>query len=139
MRSAAKTANYVFHEKFKHIIRFSAVGVANTFIDFLIFTMFHELFRWSYIASQILGYSFGILNSFILNKKWTFNDVNSNKKTLHELIEFVVVNLITLTTTLIVMNLLVKHLSLNVYLSKIIVTMAAQVTNFLAYKLWVFE
>ena len=75
----------------------------------------------------------------MLNKKWTFSRTNSNKKTSQELFQFIVVNLISLIITLITMNFLVKNLGLNVYMSKIIVTFVAQITNFLSYKLWVFH
>lgn len=131
--------NHILNGKLKHISRFSLVGVANTLIDFLIFTLFHGLIGLNFIGSQILGYSFGVANSFVLNKKWTFSTTNSNKKTGHELFQFIVVNLISLIVTLITMNFLVKSLSINVYVSKIIVTFVAQITNFLAYKLWVFH
>ena len=131
--------NYILNGKLKHITRFSLVGIANTLIDFLIFTLFHELIGLNFIGSQILGYSFGVANSFVLNKKWTFSTTNSNKKTRQELFQFITVNLISLIITLITMNFLVKSLSFNVYVSKIVVTFVAQITNFLAYKLWVFN
>lgn len=131
--------NHIINRRFKHITRFSLVGIANTLIDFLIFTLFNGLIGLGYIASQIIGYSFGIANSFVLNKKWTFSRTNSNKKTGHEFFQFIVVILISLIITLLAMNFLIKNLSINVYISKIIVTFVAQITNFLCYKLWVFN
>ncbi|GCD09972.1 cell wall teichoic acid glycosylation protein GtcA [Clostridium tagluense] len=131
--------NYILYGKLKHLTRFSLVGVANTLIDFLIFTLFNGFIGLNYIASQILGYSFGVVNSFVLNKKWTFSKSNSNKKTGNELFQFIVVNLFSLLITLITMNFLVKNLDINVYVAKIIITFIAQITNFLCYKLWVFN
>ncbi|MBZ9607817.1 GtrA family protein [Clostridium estertheticum] len=139
MKTLNNFINYILNGKLKHISRFSLVGIANTLIDFLIFTLFHGLIGLNYIASQIIGYSFGVANSFVLNKKWTFSTNNSNKKTSHELFQFIVVNLISLIITLITMNFLVKRLSINIYISKIIVTFVAQITNFLFYRLWVFN
>ena len=139
MKSVVKVNKYIFNGKFKHISRFSIVGIANTFIDFLIFTIFNELVGVEYMASQVLGYSFGVANSFIFNKKWTFQDRKANKKILYELLQFMIINLISLIITVIVMNLLVKSFNINVYVAKIIVTLIAQITNFLAYKLLVFS
>ena len=139
MKSLDNIINYILYGKLKHITRFSLVGIANTLIDFLMFTLFHGFIGLNYIASQILGYSFGIANSFVLNKKWTFARNNSNKKTGRELFQFIIVNLTSLLITLIAMNFLVKSLSINVYISKVLVTFIAQITNFLAYKLWVFN
>ena len=139
MKTLDHTVNYILYGKLKHITRFSLVGVANTLIDFLMFTLFHGFIGLNYIPSQVMGYSFGVANSFVLNKKWTFSTTNSNKKTGHELFQFIVVNLISLVITLITLNFFVKSLSINVYVSKILVTFVAQITNFLAYKLWVFN
>jgi putative flippase GtrA len=139
VKTLDNTVNYILFGKFKHVTRFSLVGIANTLIDFLMFTVFQGFIGLNYMASQIIGYSFGIANSFVLNKKWTFCGSDSKKKTGHELLQFVVVNLISLFITLLAMNFLVKGLSFNVYMSKIIVTFIAQITNFLCYKLWVFN
>ena len=139
MRTLDNILNHVLYGKLKHLTRFSLVGVINTLIDFLIFTLFNGFIGLNYIASQILGYSFGVANSFVLNKKWTFSKSNSNKKTKDELFQFIVVNLFSLLITLITINFLVGSLNINVYISKIIVTFIAQITNFLCYKLWVFN
>ena len=139
MKLVANITNYFFHGKLKHLSRFSMVGVANTLVDFVIFTMIHSLFAVNYTASQALGYSFGVVNSFIFNRRWTFEDRSANKKTVNELLQFIVVNLVSLIITMVAINLLVKNFNLNVYVSKIIVTIIAQITNFLAYKLWVFN
>lgn len=134
-----RVVNYIFYGRAKHLSRFSMVGVANTLIDFLVFTAFHSLIGVNYVVSQALGYSFGVTNSFIFNKKWTFQDKNANKKTFYELLQFIVVNVTSLAFTLVFMGLLVKNFGMNVYISKIIVTIIAQIINFLAYKLWVFN
>ncbi|HEY8889734.1 MAG TPA: GtrA family protein [Clostridium sp.] len=139
MKPFLNLTNVILNGKLKHLTRFSLVGIANTLIDFLIFTLFNGFIGLNYIGSQIIGYSFGVVNSFVLNKKWTFSTTKSNKKTKNELFQFIVVNLISLLITLITMNFLIKSLNINVYISKIIVTFVAQISNFLSYKLWVFH
>lgn len=139
MKIAYKVINNILYGKLKHISRFSLVGVSNTIIDFLMFTILHGVFGVNYIVSQVSGYSFGVINSFLFNKKWTFNDNNSSKRTVYELIQFVIVNLISLVVTVIAMKFLVKNFNINVYISKIIVTFIAQIVNFICYKFWVFK
>jgi len=139
MKQLTKTINFMIFGKLKHISRFSMVGALNTAVDFLIFTLCQSVFGFGYSLSQIIGYSFGVINSFILNKKWTFHDRNANKKTLHELLQFVIVNIVSLCVTIIAMNVLIVSLNEGVYLSKVLVTVLAQVTNYLGYKLWVFS
>ncbi|MBP2033865.1 putative flippase GtrA [Clostridium algifaecis] len=134
-----KTLDSIFNGKLKLLSRFSATGVLNTIIDFAIFTICESLLGIHYTISQVIGYSFGVANSFVFNKKWTFDHNNSNKKMIHELFQFIVVNIISLIVTLIFIKALVNDFNINVYVSKIIVTLIAQVINFLLYKIWVFN
>lgn len=138
MKMTGRAADYSYREILKRIIRFSLVGASNTFIDFLSFTMFYEAFGAGYMISQVTGYSAGIINSFILNKKWTFEDKSRKKEAVKKLIQFTSVNLITLGVTLIFMDLLVKS-DVNIFAAKVIVTLIAQVSNFLIYRLWIFN
>ena len=139
MKSSVSAINHVFDGKIKHISRFTLVGVANTAIDFLMFSLFSGALGVNYLVSQIMGYGCVVTNSFILNRSWTFENRDSDKKTFYELLQFCVVNLVSLCITLIAMNLFVKNLNINLYVSKILVTLLAQITNFLGYKLWVFK
>lgn len=139
MQLISKTVDCIFHEKLKHICRFSLVGAANTLLDFIIFTASHGLIGLNSAVSQVLGYSFGTANSFICNKKWTFDDANSKKKAYHELIEFLTVNAVSMIISVLAIDFMVNNLSMNAYISKIIVILLTQVTNFLGYKLWVFK
>lgn len=139
MKLVGRITNYVFNGKFKGLSRFSLVGVLNTLIDFVVFTMFNSLFGFNYAVSQVAGYSFGIVNSFIFNKNWTFENKDVHKKTVNEFLKFILINLISLTITIIFMRFFIKNFNLNVYAAKIIVTFIAQITNFLGYKLWVFN
>lgn len=139
MKVSENVIEVIFCGKLKHLTRFSFVGVINTLIDFFVFSMLQGVFGVSYVLSQFLGYSCGIVNSFILNKNWTFKKGNAEKKTVKELIEFVSVNVVTLALTMILINYLTKDLEVNVYVAKIIVTILAQISNFLLYKLWIFK
>ncbi len=68
MKLVVNITSYFFHGKFKQLSRFSVIGVANTLIDFMIFTMLHSLFGVNYIVGQAIGYSCGVANSFMFNK-----------------------------------------------------------------------
>ncbi|WP_338433133.1 GtrA family protein [Clostridium tyrobutyricum] len=139
MNSLAKTINHIFNDKLKLLSRFSITGVLNTLIDFIVFSLCQSVFGFHYTISQVSGYSFGVANSFIFNKKWTFESNKPKKKLYHELIQFIIVNIVSLLITIFFMKLLINTFTMNVYISKIIVTLIAQVINFLSYKLWVFN
>lgn len=139
MNQLTRVFNYIIFGKVKHISRFLIVGIFNTSVDFLMFTLSQSVFGLGYSVSQIIGYSFGVMNSFMLNKKWTFDDKRANKKTTLELMQFVIVNLASLSITIITMKVLITNFNIGIYLSKILVTILAQATNYLGYKLWVFS
>ncbi|NLU07610.1 GtrA family protein [uncultured Clostridium sp.] len=139
MSQLIKTVDFIFNGKLKLLSRFSATGVLNTIIDFLVFTLCQSIIGLYYTVSQVVGYSCGVANSFIFNKKWTFQYDNPDKNIVHEILQFVVVNIVSLIITVIFMKLLVDRFALNVYISKVIVTFAAQMINFLSYKIWVFN
>ncbi|MCH3965829.1 MAG: GtrA family protein [Clostridium sp.] len=139
MNSLTKTMDFIFNGRLKLLSRFSATGILNTLIDFIVFTICQSIIGLYYTISQIIGYSFGIANSFIFNKKWTFEAGNSRKKLYYELFQFTVVNIISLSVTLVFMKILISNFNSNIYLAKIIVTLMAQAVNFILYKIWVFN
>jgi len=138
MQREVKKADCFLRGKFRHLTKFSLVGILNTLVDFLVFTALNGIFGAGYLISQIGGYSCGVLNSFIFNKKWTFSDRDSGKKQLLEFCQFLIVNGISLAVTLLAMSYLVGKMGFNLYACKILVTLAAQFTNFVLYKFWIF-
>lgn len=134
-----RLTNKIFSGKLKYLSRFSVVGVLNTLVDFLMFTAAFQLIGLNYTVSQVVGYSCGIINSFIFNKNWTFEGGSAKKKTIHELIQFLVINIGTLLVTLFCMKGFVNNLGMNVYVSKILITLIAQVINFVSYRFLVFK
>lgn len=139
MSQLIKTMNFIFNGRLKLLSRFSTTGILNTVIDFAVFTLCQGAIGLHYTTSQIIGYSCGVANSFVFNKKWTFEYKNSDKNAGYELIQFILVNVVSLFITVVLMKFLVNNFDFNIYVSKIVVTLAAQVINFLLYKLWVFN
>lgn len=130
---------YGIYEKFKSLIRFGIVGVVNTLVDFSVFAMFHSLFGVDKLICQVVGYSAGIINSFILNKLWTFENNNSKFNTLNQMIRFAGINIVSLAVSLMGLKVISDQYGLNTYVSKIIVTILAQAINYFGYKLLVFK
>ena len=126
------------NKKFKPIIRFGCVGCLNTLVDFGVFILINSFFGVNYVVSQILSYSSGTINSYFLNKFWTFEGAITSKKTTKEIVQFVVVNSASLGVSLISMSILLNYSSINSFFTKIISMVLAQVVNFLGYRFWVF-
>lgn len=127
------------YEKYKSIIKFGIVGCINTGVDFITFTLLLSMFGIDKLACQVGGYSMGIINSFVLNKLWTFNDKKEKTNTAAQFVKFVVTNIISLVISLIGLNILSNKLYINVYVSKVIVTLFLQVFNYVVYKVFIFK
>ncbi|AOZ75276.1 GtrA family protein [Clostridium pasteurianum] len=129
---------FINNNDFKHIIKFGCIGCLNTIFDFGIFSLLNILLGVNYIISQIISYFSGTLNSYLFNRFWTFNDTRNNKKTIMEIVQFIVVNLASLSVSLIGLSILMNNSSLNSFFAKIISMLLAQIVNFLGYRFWVF-
>ena len=128
----------ITHKKYEYFLKFGVVGILNTAVDFCVFTILN-LFGVNYVVSQVVGYSSGTLNSYLFNKFWTFKNIENNKKTRQEAIQFIIVNLGSLAITELGLMLLIDKANLNVYIAKAVVIVLAQGVNYFSYKFWVFK
>ena len=55
-------------------IRFVLVGLSNTLVDIIVFTVLVAGFAVSPVPANIVGYIIGTINSFVLNRNWTFRE-----------------------------------------------------------------
>lgn len=126
------------YEKYSFFIRFAMVGALNTLVDFSVFSLLTGVLGMHHSVSQVISYSSGIINSFILNKVWTFQNKTGKKKTAVQFTQFIMVNAVSLGASLISLDLLLDTFMMNKYMAKTLVTVLAQAINFSGYKLWVF-
>ena len=88
---------------FIQFIKFALVGASNTIIDMLVSMVLNAIFHWYYFA-KVIGYCCGVLNSYLLNSRWTFKE--ERRKDAKEIISFIGVNLVVLLISLGLMSLM---------------------------------
>ncbi len=76
-------------------VRFAIVGVANTLVDVIVFTTVIATTTVSPVYANVAGYSAGIVNSYVLNRNWTFSDMRRSAWRC-QLAQFAVVSIIAL-------------------------------------------
>jgi len=116
-------------------IKFALVGLLNTGVDVAIFF----LLTWlgiQYVTAQLVSYSCGAGNSYLLNKFWTFR---SSGLSYSEILRFTIVNLVSLGISVIVLTLLRETAGMELAIAKGVATISALAANFLGNKLWVFR
>ena len=53
-------------------VKFGIVGVSNTALTFVIYTVLLKVFGVWYLAASAIGFVVGAVNGFLLNRRWTF-------------------------------------------------------------------
>jgi putative flippase GtrA len=58
----------------KSFLRFCAVGLVNTLIDFGLFALLYYSAGWPLLGAHGASFSAATANSYVLNRKWTFGE-----------------------------------------------------------------
>src|SRR5665648_459022 len=116
-------------------MRFCMVGTVNTGVDFVIFAALSYMGVMLLVA-QCVSYSCGVLNSFILNRNWTFPEHGQSSG---KLIRFLVLNLCTLTITYGLLVYFHNVLAWPLLICKLLATVASLGINYVGSRLWIFS
>ena len=124
---------------FVQAVKFGLVGVINTLVDYLSYTLllFIPFFEENYVLAQIIGYSLGLCNSLVLNKRWTF--AQREPMTHRQLACFLAVNLAALAASTGILVLSQERLQMNRYIGQAISVVGSMAVNFVGNKLLVFR
>jgi len=131
----------------KQLFRFGLVGGLNTLLDLLILNVLLLLFpttsTTTLLAYNALAFSLGAVNSFLLNKYWTFK--HKQCTTLKELLRFTLTTLCGIGWSTLVLWLassvlhpLVVNATVWANAAKIVSVASSAVLSYLAMRLWVF-
>lgn len=137
--SAIMSKAGISREEILRLLKFAVIGVSNTLVDYLVFFLLNNILLTGYGVNQAISYTCGMLNSFVLNRRWTFSDFRRNRKLPEQFLLFMAINGISLAVTVGAMAMLAYTLGMNVYIAKALVILIAQAINFLGYRLWVFR
>lgn len=140
-------------KQYEDFLKFGIVGVMNTLVDFAVYTLLY-LLGVPYRIAQCFSYAAGTLNSYILNKKWTFASDRTDKAEeaavapiagigrridMAQALRFLIVNLVSLGVSLVLLGFLKERLDMNAIIAKVLVTVVTTLLNFAGSKLWVFR
>lgn len=119
------------------VIKFGLVGLVNTAVDFAVFVLLTKAVDLNSTISHAISYSCGVLNSYFLNRKWTFKQ--KSKSHPMEFFKFLLVNLVSLGLSTLVLNYLEIEAGISVYVAKLGATLCSMLVNFIGSKLVVFN
>jgi putative flippase GtrA len=82
--------------RFRQHGKFAVVGVINTLVHLGVFSLLYHGLGLVWPAANTAGYVFALLNSFVLNKIWTFSESRGHGRISRQLPIFVALNLVGL-------------------------------------------
>lgn len=120
------------------LLKFNVVGIVNTGVDFLVYTLLTEVLHVVYLPAKTVSYVCGVVNSYVLNSNWTFK--KETKRSKREMVLFLLVNLVSLGASLLIMYICRSMFLIESdFLCNLIATPISMVVNFTGNKLFVFR
>ena len=91
------------------VVRFAAVGAANSLIDFTVFTLAHLGLAVALVPANVIAYAVAATFSYLANSRWTFGGRNAARSP-RDFVIFQLVNLVGLVLATTVLVLLARHM-----------------------------
>ncbi len=117
-------------------VKFGIVGVSNTLITFVVYTLLLKVFGVWYIAASAIGFIAGAINGFVLNRRWTFAGHVGDAFTP---LRWAVVQSGGLGINLGLLYLLVHDAGLDKLLAQAAATVVVTVSTFIVNRAWTFR
>ena len=117
-------------------VKFGLVGISNTIVTAVVIWLMLKIFGFNDFTANIIGYIAGLTNSFIWNRKWTFQ---SNLKTKETVFKFILTFVIAYLLQLGVLFLLLNRLSIDAYWCHLIAIAVYTIVNFVLNKFYTFK
>lgn len=124
-------------------IKFVIIGGFNTVLDFAILFALSNFLQLDKLISNIISTSIAMVSSYLLNKKYTFENTSKSRT---QFIKFLAVTIAGLwgLQTIVIQSFsflfanIINNTNLTLFIGKIIATVASMIWNFVLYKKFVF-
>lgn len=93
------------------LITFSAIGIFNTLLDYILFWIFIKYIHIDKNISQVLSYTIATGSSFLMNKRWTFS--KKGRFNPRYVVKFAIVNCCSLMLSIALINVFYYELEIH--------------------------
>ncbi|OMF08591.1 GtrA family protein [Paenibacillus sp. FSL H7-0331] len=136
MQEIKKYGGILLKVKINQTLRFILVGILNTIVGYTVYFICLNLLHFNYSISLVVSHILGVINSYYLNKKWTFNVARSSSRMI---LKFGLIYLCTFLLNYGILVLFVEMLKLNPLISQLISLFVTTIISFLGQKYWSFK
>jgi putative flippase GtrA len=117
-------------------VKFGIVGVSNTLLTLVVYTVLLKVFGVWYLAASAIGFAVGATNGFLLNRRWTFREHVGDALTP---VRWGIVQSCGLGINEALLYLLVHDGHLDKLLAQVCATAVVTVTTFFVNRAWTFR
>jgi putative flippase GtrA len=117
-------------------IKFGIVGISNTLLTFIVYTILLKGFGVWYLAASAIGFIVGATNGFLLNRRWTFREHVGDALTP---VRWGIVQTSGLAINEALLFVFVNEAHLDKLLAQACATVFVTVTTFIANRSWTFR
>ncbi|HMD51394.1 MAG TPA: GtrA family protein [Solirubrobacteraceae bacterium] len=117
-------------------VKFGIVGVSNTLLTFIVYTLLLKVFGVWYLAASAIGFIVGATNGFLLNRRWTFREHVGDSLTP---VRWGIVQTCGLALNEGLLFVFVGEAHLNKLVAQALATVVVTVSTFLANRAWTFR
>jgi putative flippase GtrA len=135
-RSVARRRGGVNAPVLVQFIKFGIVGVSNTLLTLVVYTVLLKVFGVWYLAASAIGFIAGATNGFLLNRRWTFRDHVGDALTP---VRWAIVQGAGLAIDELMLYVLVHDAKLDKLLAQVCATAVVTVTTFFVNRAWTFR
>ncbi|MDO8513835.1 MAG: GtrA family protein [bacterium] len=119
--------------------RFIIVGVINNAIDFGLLNLLHLAFQLNLYWAINISFSASTINSYFLNRHWTYQYKSNQKDHLKKISQFFFVSIVGLLMNNGIIYFVTNQTNLNYNYGKIIATVLVVLWNYSINKSWTFK
>ena len=120
----------------RQFIKYGIVGASNTVLTFVIYTVLVEGLGVEYVIALLVGYLAGSLNSYLLNRHWTFRAGHLAHASVGP--RFAVVQIVAIGANTGLLILFVDDLHMHKILAQAILTVPVLAVTFFVNRAWSF-
>jgi putative flippase GtrA len=133
---ALATTSWLEDPIVRQFVKYGVVGASNTVLTFVTYTVLEKLVGINYLIALPLGYGVGSLNSYILNRHWTFRARDIAHTTAGT--RFAIVQGVAIAANELLLYVFVHHLGIDKIAAQAILTVPVLAVTFFANRWWTF-
>ena len=119
----------------RHFIKYGIVGAWNTVLTLVVYTLLVKL-GVEYLAALLIGYLIGAINSYLLNRHWTFRAGHVAHSTAGT--RFAIVQGCAIAANEGLLYVFVHHLHIDKIVAQVILTVPVLLVTFFINRAWSF-